>query len=78
VANTELAVNMLGYDTRRSPREDVAVIELAEVPTPTMWIEKTAERVHTLVTRPDSEFLARAAQLQVDPRIVSLGGARQR
>jgi tetratricopeptide (TPR) repeat protein len=78
VANTELAVNMLGYDTRRSPREDVAVTELAGVPTPTMWIEKTAERVHTLVTRPDPEFLERAAQLQVDPRIVSLGGARQR
>jgi Flp pilus assembly protein TadD len=77
-ANTELAVNMLGYDTRRSPREDVAVVELAEVKTPTMWIEKTAERVHTLVTRPDPEFLERAALLQVDPRIVSLGGASQR
>lgn len=52
-ANTELAVNMLGYDTRRSPREDVAVVELAEVKTPKMWIEKTADRVHTLVTRPE-------------------------
>ncbi len=77
-ANTELAVNMLGYDTRRSPREGVAVVELAEVKTPKMWIEKTAERVHTLVTRPDPEFLERVAQMQVDPRIVSLGGARQR
>lgn len=77
-ANTELAVNMLGYDTRRSPREDVAVVELAEIKTPKMWIEKTAERVYTLVTRPDPEFLERAAQLQVDPRIVSLSGARQR
>lgn len=77
-ANTELAVNMLGYDARRSPREGVAVVELAQVTTPKMWIEKTAERVHTLVTRPDPEFLERAAQLQVDPRIVSLSGARQR
>jgi len=77
-ANTELAANMLGYDTRRSPREDVAVVELAEVSIPKMWIEKTAERVHTLVTRPDPEFLERATQLQVDPRIVSLSGARQR
>jgi len=77
-ANTELAVNMLGRDTRRSPREDVAVAELAEAKVPTMWIEKTAERVYTLVTRPDPEFLAHAADLQVDPRIVSLGGARQR
>ena len=77
-ANIELAVNMLGYDARRSPREDVAVVELAEVKTPTMWVEKTAARVHTLVTRPNRKFLDRAAQLQVDPRIVSLGGARQR
>ena len=75
--NTELAINMQGYDSRRAPREGVAVVELAEVTTPTMWIEKTAERVHTLVTRPDPEFLERAAQLQVDPRIVSLQGARQ-
>jgi tetratricopeptide (TPR) repeat protein len=77
-ANTELAANMLGYDTRRSPREGVAVVELAEIKTPKMWVEKTAERVHTLVTRPDPEFLERAARLQVDPRIVSLSGARQR
>lgn len=77
-ANTELAVNMLGYDTRRAPREQVAVVELADATTPTMWIEKTADRVHTLVTKPDPEFLAQAARLQVDPRIVSLGGARQR
>lgn len=77
-ANTELAVNMMGYDARRSPREDVAVVELAQAITPKMWIEKTAERVHTLVTRPDPEFLDLAVRLQVDPRIVSLGGARQR
>ena len=77
-ANAQLAVNMLGYDARRSPREDVSVVELAQTITPTMWIEKTAERVHTLVTRPDPEFLDRAARLHVDPRIVSLGGARQR
>ena len=78
-ANTELAINMLGYDTRRSPREGVAVVELAQAEaTPKMWIEKTAERVHTLVTRPDPEFLQRAEQLQVDPRLVSLGGTRQR
>ncbi len=76
-ANTELAVNMQGYDTRRSPQEDVAVVELAQVQMPTIWIEKTAERVHTLITRPDPEFLERAAQLQVDPRIASLNGARQ-
>jgi Flp pilus assembly protein TadD len=77
-ANTELAVNMLGCDTRKSPREGVSVVELAEATTPSMWIEKTAERVHTLVTRPDPEFLDQALRLQVDPRIVSLGGARQR
>ncbi|NKB50583.1 MAG: tetratricopeptide repeat protein [Alphaproteobacteria bacterium] len=77
-ANIELAVNMLGYDTRRAVREQVAVVELSEVAAPTMWIEKTAERVHTLVTRPDPEFLEHAARLQVDPRIVSLGGALQR
>ena len=77
-ANTQLAINMLGYDARRSPREKVLVVELAEVKTPTMWIEKTAERVHTLVTRPDPEFLNKAVRLQIDPRIISLGGARQR
>ncbi len=76
-ANTELAINMMGYDTRRSPREDVAVVELAAAQTPTKWIEKTAERVHTLITRPDPEFVERASQLQVDPRIASLNGARQ-
>jgi Flp pilus assembly protein TadD len=78
VANTELAVNMLGYDTRRAPREQVAVVDLVDVSAPKMWIEKTADRVHTLVTKPDREFLERAARLQVDPRIVSLGGARER
>ena len=78
-ANTELAVNMMGYDTRRSPDGDgIAVVELAAVQTPTMWIEKTADRVHTLVTRPDPDFLDRASQLQVDPRIASLNGARQK
>jgi Flp pilus assembly protein TadD len=76
-ANTELAVNMQGYDTRQSPGDDIAVVELAQVQTPTKWIEKTAERVHTLITRPDPEFLERAAQLQIDPRIASLNGARQ-
>ncbi|NNE82529.1 MAG: tetratricopeptide repeat protein, partial [Alphaproteobacteria bacterium] len=78
IANTELAVNMLGYDVRRSPIEQVAVVELVDTATPKMWIEKTADRVHTLVTKPDLEFLEQAARLQVDPRIVSLGGARQR
>lgn len=77
-ANAQLAANMLGRDTRRSPREDVAVVELAEAKIPTMWIEKSAERVYTLVTQPDPAFLERAAQLHVDPRIVSLGGARER
>lgn len=77
-ANVELAVNMLGYDARRSPREDVAVVELAQAETPTMWIEKTADRVFTLVTQPDPEFISHAEQHQVDPRLVSLGGARQR
>ena len=77
-ANTELAVNMIGYDSKRSPRENVAVVELAEVKIPKIWIEKTAERVHTLVTRPDPEFLERAERLQVDPRFVSLSGVRQR
>jgi Flp pilus assembly protein TadD len=76
-ANTELAVNMMGYDTRRAPDEDAAVVELAQAPTPTKWIEKTAERVHTLVTRPDPAFLERAEQLQVNPRLVSLNGVRQ-
>lgn len=76
-ANTELAINMMGYDTRHSPREGVAVVELAAVQMPTKWIEKTADRVHTLVTRPDPGFLERASQLQVDPRIASLSGARQ-
>jgi len=43
-----------------------------------MWIEKTAERVHTLVTRPDPEFVQQTIRLNIDPRIVSLGGARER
>ena len=76
-ANTELAINMMGYDTRKSPGEDVATVELAAVPTPTKWIEKTGERVHTLITKPDPEFIERVSQLQVDPRIASLNGARQ-
>lgn len=77
-ANTELAIAMLGYDTRRSPLEGVAVVELAQAKVPTMWIEKTADRVHTLITRPDPEFIKRAADLEVDPRLVSLGGVHQR
>lgn len=77
-ANTELAINMLGYDTRRSPRDGVFVTELAEANAPTMWIEKTAERVHTLVTRPDPVFVEKAMRLHVDPRIISLGGTGQR
>ncbi len=76
-ANTELAVNMMGYDTRRAPDQAAAVVELAQAPTPTKWIERTAERVYTLVTRPDPAFLDRAAELQIDPRLVSLNGARQ-
>lgn len=76
-ANAQLAVNMMGYDARRSPREDVAVAELVEVQTASMWIEKTADRVHTLITKPDPEFLKRATELQVDPRLVSLNGTRQ-
>ena len=77
-ANIELAFNMLGYDTRQAQNGDAAVVELAEVTQPKMWIEKTAERVFTLVTQPDPEFLEHATELQVDPRIVSLNGARQR
>ena len=77
-ANIDLAFNMLGYDTRNAARESVAVVELADANVPTMWVEKTAERVHTLVTRPDPEFVQQTIRLKIDPRIVSLGGARER
>ena len=77
-ANSDLAVAMIGYDARRAPHGEVAVTQLAQVEAPKMWIEKTAERVYTLVTRPDPEFLERAEQLKVDPRLVSLSGAREK
>lgn len=68
-ANLQIADSWLG-DMRQSVRLAGAPGEPVQV-LPTSWVERTSPTVQTLVTRPDPTLLAQAAQLLVDPRLVS-------